>query len=327
MSANALESKGGQKPAFAKKMSQKEKKRLLYYIAIIALPVLQFCIFYIGVNFSSIMLAFSKGEITTGSGYKIHYFQAGFDNFVSVFEYLAEIKAWKMIRNSLIVIGTDLVISLPLAVLFSFYIYKNYRGAKFFQVILFLPQIVSTIIFSILYKLLTQDVISEVLGISGGWLKNPDTTISFVTILVYNIWISFGVNVVMMTGAMSGIDHSLSEAAALDGATNMQEFWYITLPLIWSTFTTFVIVSLTGLFTNQFQLFGLFSSEAIADVSTFGYQMFIAGQSASHMTQGYGAFRFNFFELSALGLACTAIILPIVFGVRRLMNKIGPSVS
>ncbi len=328
--------KGSAAADFApKQMRSRKKKGLLFYSLVIILPVLQFIIFYIGVNFNSILLAFSKHVYSPDGGSYTQYFGAGFDNFVAAFDMFIEIEGWNMFRNSLLMIACELCISLPLAVIFSFYVYKRYFGSKLFKIVLFMPQIVSVMVFSILFKYITQDVaavLAENAGnealANGGLLNNPETWISLLTIIFYNIWISFGVNVVMITGSMSSINPSLVEAAQLDGCSPIREFWHLTLPLVWPTFTTFVVVSLTGLFVNQMNLYSLFSSNAPTAVTSLGYQLYIAGQGAglTQISDG-GALKLTYYELSAMGLVFTLILLPIVMGVRYLMRKLGPSVE
>ncbi len=306
----------------------KSTKRLIFYCLVVALPVLQFCVFYVGVNINSILLAFSKHFIRPEGGYKIEYFAAGFDNFKKAFEMVKQIDGTRLLTNSLSMIGCEVLIGLPLAVIFSFYIYKRFPFARVFKVVLFMPQIVSVMVFSILFKYVTNDLWSKLFDVDGGLLNNVNENISFGTILFYNVWISFGVNVIMFSGSMSSIDPSLSEACQLDGASILQEFWYVTLPMIWPTFTTFVIVSLTGLFVHQMNLFSLFSANASTRVSSFGYQLYVAGQSAGlNSVAMVGALKLNYYELSALGLSFTMITLPIVLFMRWGMRKIGPSVN
>ena len=104
----------------------KKTKRLIFYIAVVALPVLQFVIFYLYVNFNSIILAFQKyvppatGEV----GFRKVF--ANFDNFEVAFSTL--VNGWNMIANSLRMIACELFIGLPLALLFSFYIYKKFMN-------------------------------------------------------------------------------------------------------------------------------------------------------------------------------------------------------
>ena len=56
-------------------------KKLIFYIVMMSLPVIQFSIMYIGVNLNSILLAFKEYDVNTGQ-----YFVTGFKNFLSVFE-------------------------------------------------------------------------------------------------------------------------------------------------------------------------------------------------------------------------------------------------
>ncbi len=299
----------------------KKTKRLIFYIAVIALPVLQFAVFYIYVNFNSIILSFQRyvppvdGEV----GFKKVF--AHFDNFKVAFQTIAD--GWYMIANSLRMIACELFIGLPLALLFSFYIYKKFFLSKLFKVMLFMPQIISSIIFVTLFKYLVNDVYIAVFKTQWGLTSTPSFGTRMATILFYNIWISFGVNVMMFTGSMSSIDESVVEAAQLDGANLAQEFIHVTLPMIWSTFSTFVIISLTGLFTHQLNLFAFFSDGA-ADLSSFGYYLYVMS-TKKHLVEEVGLKELTYSQLSALGLILTAITLPIVLGTRKLMSKLGPS--
>jgi len=303
------------------KVMNKKTKRLIFYIAVIALPVLQFAIFYLYVNFNSIILAFQKyvppvaGEV----GFKKVF--ASFDNFKVAFKTLAD--GWNMIANSLRMIACELFIGLPLALLFSFYIYKKFFLSKLFKVMLFMPQIISSIIFVMLFRYIVNDVYIAVFKTEWGLLSTPSFGTRMGTILFYNVWISFGVNVMMFTGSMTAIDESVVEATQLDGANLLQEFFHVTLPMIWSTFSTFVVISLTGLFTHQLSLFAFFSDGA-ADLSSFGYYLYVAS-TKKYLIEEAGLKWLTYSQLSALGIILTVITLPIVLGTRKLMISFGPS--
>ena len=100
----------------------KKTKRLLFYIAVVALPVAQFCIFYLYVNFNSIIVSFQRYDLPAdgGTGYVKNF--AAFENFEAAFETLFSSR--EMVLNSLKMIACELFIGLPLALVFSFYIYK-----------------------------------------------------------------------------------------------------------------------------------------------------------------------------------------------------------
>ena len=76
-----------------------KNKKLIFYIAMMALPVIQFSIMYIAVNFNSILLAFKEYDHTTGQ-----YFFTGFQNFTKVFDKIAEYEFLRQtIPNSILV--------------------------------------------------------------------------------------------------------------------------------------------------------------------------------------------------------------------------------
>ena len=154
-----------------------------------------------------------------------------------------------------------------------------------------------------------------------GLIDNPDT--QFATVLFYNLWIGFGVNVLMFCGAMSGIDDSLVESAHLDGANLLQEFVHITIPMIWPTFVSFFVVGVTGLFTNQMHLHTLFGDSAASEMMTFGYFLYTNAAHAELISTG----GYEMSVLAAMGLILTLIMLPLTLGVRWALNKFGPSVD
>lgn len=303
-----------------KRTYSRTTKRLVFYVLIMALPVLQFCIFYIYVNFNSFALAFQT-YTSTDAG-RVSSF-AGFDNFKVAFEQLKT--SGFMFKNSLLLYACNLLIGTSLALFFSFYLAKKYPASGLFKVILFMPQIISSVVLGILFKFIANDAYSAIVGqLTGltevkGLLDNDAT--AFGTLLFYNVWVSFGTNVLMYTGAMSGINESVVESAQLDGANVMQEFFHITIPMIFPTLTTFIVVGLAGIFTNQMNLYTFFKNNA-GQMSTMGYFLYVQAQGSDVIaTRGY----LDYPQLSALGLILTLIVLPLTLGTRKLLEKYGPS--
>ncbi len=302
----------------------RDKKKYIFVLCVLALPIIQFCIFYIYVNFNSIIMAFTKYVPTQDkTGYTMQF--SGFENFVTAFKSVF-VKNSYMIWNSLLSYGCSLIIGMTLELLFAFYIYKEFFFSKLFRVILFIPQIVSSVVFVLLFKFIVEDVYREVFNQTMGLLANPDTRMA--TLILYSILIGFGVNVVMFTGAMSGIDVSIVESAKLDGVNYMQEFLHITFPMIYPTFTTFIIVGLSALFTNQLNLFTFFGSQSSAyssSVSTVGFFLYVQALDSDLFVTNYNILTYP--ELAALGLLLTAVTFPIVLIVKKQLAKFGPSTN
>lgn len=296
------------------KFSVAKKKEWLFYALMAALPILQFIIFYVVVNANSLVLAFKSYDRDTNV-----YGWVGFDNFAAIIKSFRFDDVMRSSAiNSLILYATNLLVSVPLSLIFSYYIYKKMWFSRFFNVILFLPSIISSIIMSMIFQNFVDNAIPEfILKISGkmvgGLISTSEYT--FGTILFYNVWVGFGISVLLYSGAMSGIDNSLIEAAKLDGATSLSEFWHVVLSSIFPTITTFLVVGIAGIFTNQMALFNFFGGEAPNSLSTFGYYMFVKVEDANIA---------QFPRLSALGILMTVVAVPITFVVKYLLEKFGP---
>lgn len=307
-----------------KGMASRRRKRAIFYALVMVLPLLQFAIFYVYVNFNSFLLSFQ-----TFVGWNEPVF-AGMDNVKVAFEKL--MSSGVMFKNSAILYLINTVIVLPLTMLFAYYLSKKYLGSGVFKTLLFLPQIVSGLVLGIIYKYVTTDVyiaVQKLMGVeevaSNGLLFMKDT--AFGAVLFYNVFMGFGAHILMFTGAMSGVDNSVIESAQLDGVTAFQEFWYITVPMIWPTFTTFFVTGVAAIFTNQMGLFNLYGGSIDNhDLYTMGYFLYVETRRSNTYIPPSAKYM-SYSQLAALGLLLTFIVAPITLISKKLLRKYGPSVD
>lgn len=310
---------------YDKVIRRKHKSRIfqskwdwIFYIGLLIIPITQVVIFYFVVNINSILLAFKQYDGASGQ------FMWSGETLKQMFTALHTDKGMIFrLVNSLIMYGVSMVVVLPLSLLFSFYIYKKKPASKFFRTMLFLPSVVSPIVLSMLFGYFVDRAIPEIMlkwfgKEVDGLLAGLDT--QFSTVIVYNALLGFGVQVLMYANAMSGINDSTIEAARLDGANSMQEFWHISLPSIFPTLTTFVVVGVAGLFTNQLNLLGFFNTSANVETQSIGYYLAAEILNASKVQGGVARYPL----LSAFGLLSTAIAVPLTFLVKFLMERFGP---
>ena len=307
-----------------RRFNQRKRNQWIFFTCLVALPIIQFCICYIYVNLNSFILAFQHYEYAEGSlGFEITF--AKFANFQEGLKLLSE--RLYMFKHSLILFFWTTIIGLTLALLFSYYIYKKYPLSGLFRVVLFMPKILSGVVFCLLYQYIANDVYVYVaetlfkLKNVQGLLDNMDTKLG--AVLFFTVWIGFGVNVLMFSGSMSGIDESIVESAQLDGANTIQEFIFITVPLIWPTFVSFLTINFTGIFTDQMHLHTLFGQNA-NELATFGYYLYVQSNKGELISTDTTP---SFSVLSAMGLMMTAIMLPLTLGLRKGLRKWGPSVD
>lgn len=302
-------------------MIKKRKKSLakddkIFYWLMMFFPILQFVLFYIAVKGNAILFAFQEYDGVKGKvvGWTMKYMK---DSFRLMTKESSMVLMMKTTLKSYFIV---LLIGTPLALLFSFYISKNYFGSGFFRVMLFVPSIVSAIILAAIFQIFVERAVpayvnkffhKEIFGLF------EDSKTRYPTLMFYNIWVGFGVSVLMFSDSIGNIPPEIIEASHIDGVNSFQEFRYITMPHVYPTLTTFLITGVAGLFTNQYQLFTLFGArEASSTIWTYGYYFFNKTQAA--------ASRVDYPLISAMGLWMTAVCLPLTLLTKHALEKYGP---
>lgn len=131
---------------------------------------------------------------------------------------------------------------------------KRFRSAKWFQLIYFLPQVVSMVVAAIawswLYNPLTGPLtgVVKALGIQApaGLLGTKNTVMA--ALLIVNVWLTFGFSSLIYTSAIQNIDQAIYDAARVDGVSRLQEFRYITVPGVRGTTTTITLLMMISSF-------------------------------------------------------------------------------
>ncbi len=289
-----------------------------FYAAILFFPLLQFLIFYIFVNINSILLSFQQFDMVSGK-----FTFLGADNFKAFLNDLVNdpiiIKAT---FNSLTLYLVGLLIGLPLNIIFSYFLYKKIPLHGFYRIILFLPQIISSMVISLMFKFFVERGLPGILNIfnitnANNLITRADT--AFKTIIFYTGWSSFGTQIIIFSSAMSRVPQTLIEAGKIDGLTAFKEFWHITLPLIFPTITTFLVVGVAGLFTSQAGLYDFFGSQAPYHTYTYGYFLFVKVIGDANVV--------NYPYASAAGIIFTMIAAPLTLIAKFLLEKFGPTVE
>ncbi len=305
-----------------RKVSPMKRGANRFYWVMMALPLLQFLIFYVGVNFNSILLAFQEivPQVKDGTVEYVSSF-VGFKTFAKYIETELMSPSYRVaIVNSLIYMAFSIVVIMPLGLLFSFYIFKKYRFSGLYRVFLFLPSVICSLILVIFYQFLVDLTIPQIVGeITGEKIQGLLTTGStaFATLVFFNFWFSFGPSSLVYVNAMSQISPSVIEAAELDGATGLKQFWHIVLPGIFPSITSYIIICVAQVAVNQLNGYSFFGASAgDLGVQTIGYKLF-AMVANDFTTQNYPV-------AAAGGILFTLVIAPLTILLRRAMEKFGP---
>ncbi len=305
------------------KLPRKRKKygAKIFYWAVLALPLLQFCIFYIGVNFNSILLSFQTYSVE-GGGFRWLELNEMFSNYQKFFLDLSNNATLKYcFENSFLVWLFSVILITPVSILFSYYLYKKRWLSGFFKIMLFLPTIVPGIVLVIIYKYFIDGGIPMLMDTwfnvrISGLLYNPNTVMTM--IIIFLMLTGFGTGMLLYTGAMSRIDNSLIESCQLDGANSWQELWHVILPSIYPTITMQMVFGIATFFTSQAALYSFYGVNADPMNQTLGYWLFmkVANDNGTYSEYPYA---------SAAGIVFTLIAAPITLIVKYVLEKYGPS--
>ncbi|MBY2915136.1 carbohydrate ABC transporter permease [Rhizobium leguminosarum] len=184
--------------------------------------------------------------------------------------------------------GLKTVCGLLLAVLLT----SNIFARGFLRTLVFFPVLVSTIGIGITFTVMmhpTRGIINvtlETLGIPGpGWLTNP--ALALFSVALVDVWKGVGLATLIFIAGLAAISPDYYEAARIDGATRLQQFFRITLPLVRPATVIVVTLSLIGGLRSFDLIWAMtrggpgFSSDVVASVIYKQYQAGFYGLSTA----------------------------------------------
>ena len=211
--------------------------------------IIFFGVFVIRAIFTAVNMSFYEWAILK----PVHPY-IGLNNYKELF---SDYDWWIAVKNTIIftimtVAGTTIV-----ALLAAVAVTQPIKGAGFFRVLLYMPQLLSVGVVGLIWVWLLSTqfgVLNYFLGFLGiepiNWLGSENTVIPALSLTT--IWWGFGFPMLIFIAGLQGIPEHLYEAAKIDGANGSQLFFYITLPLLRPTM---LFVTVTGVIA-QFQVFG-----------------------------------------------------------------------
>jgi multiple sugar transport system permease protein len=161
---------------------------------------------------------------------------------------------WGAIGNTVLLGIAFLIIIIPLSAVLASLLNQVRRGAAPLKVIYFLPQLTSSVAVALMFNYVFQpdwgllNASLHWLGIESPplWLADPrlSFTGSRAAVTILAVWAGIGYYIIVTLVGLQSIPTELYDAAAIDGATPLQSWWYITLP---SLRPTFVFLIITGM--------------------------------------------------------------------------------
>lgn len=233
------------------KMSKSKKDRLKGLIFVSPFIVGLF-LFFLYPIYMSIRLSF--GKLDNIIGFQVSW--AGIDNYVRAFLTDTEFVPMflTVIKDTLVQVPLIIIFSLIISILIN----QNIKGRAFFRIAFFIPFLLGN--GEVMRQLINQGVDKQVLSIMDGDIIPYEilnyfghTVVNAVQVvlgtIVSTLWAS-GVQILLFLSGLQSISPALYEAAKIDGATQWEIFWKVTIPMISPILLLNIVYTIVDTFTN-----------------------------------------------------------------------------
>lgn len=182
------------------------------------------------------------------NGYSASKTFTGLQNWITL---LKDSAFWSAFRNNILVMVLSILLQMPIGLALATFL--NYVGKKgdVCKVIWFIPMLMSSVAIGYLFRYALDPTTGFVTAISklfGGGkvdlLGNPNTVL--LTCIVIIAWQFIPFYMVYYMAGYGGIPGDIHEAAMVDGATESQYFWQVSLPLLKPSLKSAVVLSIVG---------------------------------------------------------------------------------
>ncbi|CDE88343.1 TPA: sugar ABC transporter permease [Candidatus Gastranaerophilales bacterium HUM_20] len=190
-------------------------------------------------------LSFSKWDLLNPIQF------VGLANYKEIF---SEPLFYKIFWNTVVFALTTSIFGVIIPLILACILNSKIRGSEFYKTAYFLPFITPMIVIGVVWEWIFDPnigLLNHILHLHINWLY--DTHFAMPALIIVSVWKLIGYNMVIFLSSLSGISQSLFEAAKIDGATPVQTFKNVTVPLL--SPTIFFVIIITAI--SSFQVFDL----------------------------------------------------------------------
>lgn len=229
-------------------------RRILSLLAFVAPAFVIYALFLLIPTLGGMYYSF-----TDWNGLNQNYSFIGLENFTEALREDPDFvnSLWFTLKYVLFMVVLQNAFALLLAILIE----TRTRSKGFFRTIFFMPNMISVIISAFMWTFIFSQVLPQLAEKTGLalldqlWIGDP--SVSFYSILIVSLWNGVGYMMIIYLAALQGVPQSIKEAALIDGATPLQSFRHVTMPLISHAVTICFFLTLNGAFKVFEVVYGL----------------------------------------------------------------------
>lgn len=292
-------------------------KRALFIIGTLAIPILHFCVFYIYVHAEAFVMAFQRYDVNGNLYWTLENFEIVFKSFQS-----GGIGV-EALRNTMIYYLIAVFQTLIIGPIFAYFSYKNLWGDTLRRVLGAGAGLMSGVVVTTIVSLLFEPggpiskLFTNMYGLDMPAQIFNDSRFAMKGLIIYTVWWGLGINY-YIRGAMMRIPEDVIEYAKLDGVSWIRELTSIILPLCWPTIMTLLILSSTSLLMSSSQEY-LFTGGDYG-TTTIAHWLWVQQLNAKPNSN-------SLYFVGALGMTLSFVTIPIVFGLRAILEKFNAKVE
>ncbi|WP_207476332.1 carbohydrate ABC transporter permease [Arenibaculum pallidiluteum] len=215
------------------------------------------------------------------------------------------------LKNNLLIIAVSALVQLPLALWLATLVSHRIPGVVAFRLVFFLPYVLADVAAGLIWRFVYDGdygllpALASLVGMTAPYVL-ADRDLAIYAVLAVVVWKYFGFHMMLFIAGLQAIDREIYEAAEIDGASRLQRFRRITLPLLAPTIRLSVFFSVIG----SLQLFDMIMPLTAGGPSNSSQTMvtFLYSFGITRMKIGFG---------SAVGVVLFCICVTFAFFYRR----------
>lgn len=268
-----------------KRASKRAKKDWFAAYVFIAPVTIGLFVFYIWPFIQNVWFSFNdvnKFNVTTF---------IGLQNYV---ELIHDKEVWKTFGNTLKYVICTVPVGLFLSIFIAALLNSKIKGTSIYRTLYFLPSVTMAAAVAMVWKWIYNEkmgilnsAIRAMGGKGHGWLTDPKTALFM--IMIVGLWMTVGYNMIILLAGMQGISKSYYEAAAIDGAGSIQQFFKITIPMLTPTIFFVMITSIISGFQTFDVIYMMIAKTSPAYADTQTVVMLFYRQAFDYGYKGYAA--------------------------------------
>ena len=286
------------------KMTPSQKSQAKWGLAFVAPTMIGLIVLNFYPTFNTVYQSFFKtGDFGMGNIF------VGFQNYVTV---LKGGEFWSSLLNTFKYALIEVPFSVAFALLLAVFLNRKIAFRGFYRTVFFLPMVAAPAAIAMVWRFLYNQqfgLINNVFHTTTAWISDPK--IAWISLGVIGVWSVVGYNMILLIAGLQEIPHDYYEAAEIDGATGIRQFFRITIPLLSPTIFFILQTRIIGAL-QQFDLIFMMmdrSNPALPKTQTVVYYFYV------------NAFQYNNRGLGAAIVLCMLVLIMMITWVLQKSEK------